>query len=149
MSVKATNWAWETDLPSHLKLVLLALAHCHNGKSNQCNPRVEVIAKMVGREKRAVQQSLKELETGGYIRRKPRRKGPRQASNQYELAMEGVVFLSAVNCSLKGSKRRGPGGDARGIESATHGVAQLPPFEAFISTKTTRRKFKQKWHEIN
>ncbi len=108
MSVDATNWAWETDLPAHLKLVLLALAQFHNGRSNQCNPRVEVIAKKVGRGKRAVQQSLKDLETGGYIRRKPRRKGPRQASNQYELAMDGVVFLSAVNCSLKGNKRRSP-----------------------------------------
>lgn len=101
MSVAASNWAWEADLAPKLKLVLLALAHCHNGRTGQCNPRVDTLAVMVGRSKRALQYSLKELEDGGYIRSIKRRKGARQASNQYALALDGVVFQSARSSTLK------------------------------------------------
>lgn len=107
MSIAATKWAWQSDLPPPLKLVLLALADCHNGKSGQCNPRVETIAGMVGRTKRAVQYTLKDLEARGYICPIRRRKGRRQASNQYALALDGVVFQNAKNSTLKnGTPRR-------------------------------------------
>lgn len=101
MSNAATKWAWKCDLPAKLKLVLLALADCHNGKTGQCNPQVKTISAMVGRSHRAVQYSLKELTECGYIQPIRRRKGARQASNQYALALDGVVFQSAKNSSLK------------------------------------------------
>lgn len=106
MSLKATKWAWETDLPPNTqKLVLLALAHCHNSKNGQCNPRIETITEMVGCSKRAAQYALKELEGLGYIRAIRRRKGARQASNQYALALDGVVFQSATPRTLKPKKK--------------------------------------------
>lgn len=101
MSTAATKWAWQAELPPSNKLVLLALAECHNGKTGQCNPRIETIAEMVGRSKRAIQYALKELCEAGYIQPIRRRKGARQASNQYALALDGVVFQGAKNSSLK------------------------------------------------
>lgn len=92
MSVKATNWAWEADLSPSQKLVLLALAHCHNGRTGQCNPRVSTIVDKTGLGERRVKGILKELREAGYIRPDRRRKGRRQASNQYGLALQGVVF---------------------------------------------------------
>lgn len=92
MSVKATKWAWESELPSGLKLVLLALADCHNSRSGQCNPRIDTIAEKTNRSVRSVQYAMKDLGSMGYIRPIRRRKGARQAANQYELALDGVVF---------------------------------------------------------
>lgn len=105
MSNRAVKWAFETDVPGTLKLVLVALAHCHNGKTGQCNPRIETLAGMVGRSIRPVQYALKELETLGYIHRARRRKGARQASNHYVLALDGVVFQGAKNSRLKGQEK--------------------------------------------
>lgn len=92
MSVTATRWAWETDLPTHLKIVLLAIADFHNGKTGQCNPRVEVIAEKVGVDERTIRRALKALSDAGYIAIAKRRKGHRQASSHYNLALDGVVF---------------------------------------------------------
>lgn len=104
MSYVATKWAWDTDIQPHLKYILLALAHFHSGKTGQCNPKVETIAKMVGKSKRATQTALGQLEDMGYIAKAKRRRGPRQASNHYNLALDGVVFQSAPDRSLKTSK---------------------------------------------
>lgn len=92
MSNVATDWAWKADLPPNLKLVLLALAHCHNGKTGQCNPRVKTLADMVGKKHRTVRYDLKALQEAGYIKPAKRRKGARQASNHYALALDGVAF---------------------------------------------------------
>jgi DNA-binding transcriptional ArsR family regulator len=93
MSVKAMEWAISTDLKNNAqKLVLMILAHSHNGKTGQCNPRVETIARGAGLSERAVKRALKELREMGYVHSARRRRGPRQASNHYVLALDGVVF---------------------------------------------------------
>lgn len=93
MSVKAMEWAISVDLSnSAQKLVLMILAHAHNGKTGQCNPRVTTIARGAGLSERAVKRALKELRDMGYIHSAKRRKGPRQASNHYVLALDGVAF---------------------------------------------------------
>ena len=101
MSTVATKWAWQADLSPSLKQVLLALAECHNRKTGQCNPKVETIATMVGKKKRATQYALRALEKMGYIKPIKRRRGSRQTSNQYALALDGVVFQSAKSSTLK------------------------------------------------
>jgi len=105
MSIAASKWAWQSDLSGPLKLILLALAHCHNGKTGQCNPRVETIAGMVGRSERSVQYVLKDLQAAGYIRPIKRRRGRRQASNQFALALDGVVFQSEKTSPLKNDRQ--------------------------------------------
>lgn len=105
MSTIATKWAWQADLPPSLKLVLLALADCHNRKTGQCNPKVETIAGMVGKSKRATQYALADLQAMGYILPIKRRRGSRQTSNQYALALDGVVFQSAKNSTLRGKSK--------------------------------------------
>jgi DNA-binding transcriptional ArsR family regulator len=101
MSTVASKWAWEADLPLNQKMVLLALADCHNSKTGQCNPRIETLAAKVGLSVRSIQYILKALKKAGYIAPIKRRKGRKQAANQYALALDGVVFQHATSCTLK------------------------------------------------
>lgn len=64
MSVLATTWAWEQELPSHLKLVLLSLAD-HSDDYGLCWPSVECVAKKCGLDERNVRRNLRELERRG------------------------------------------------------------------------------------
>ena len=101
MSTVASKWAWEADLPLNQKMVLLALADCHNSRTGQCNPRIETLAEKVGLSVRSIQYILKALKKAGYIAPIKRRKGRKQAANQYALALDGVVFQHATSCTLK------------------------------------------------
>lgn len=104
MSNIATKWAWQADLQPHLKYVLLALADCHNHRTGQCNPRVDTLAHKLGKSKRATQYALDQLEEYGFIAKARRRKGSRQTSNHYALALDGVVFQNTTGCTLKKRK---------------------------------------------
>jgi hypothetical protein len=67
MSAKATFWAWQQRVKSSHKLVLLALANCHNESTNQCNPSISFIADSTGMNRKTVMNSLAELEKNGLI----------------------------------------------------------------------------------
>ncbi len=101
MSIPAYNWAWRASarLNSTEYLVLLALCHCHNGRSQQCNPKIETLSKMTGLSPRPIRYALVTLEKQNLILRLPQRKDARQASNQFDLACN-PGFQAAVNCSL-------------------------------------------------
>lgn len=62
MSGKATFWAWDQPLKSSQKLVLLALANCHNKDTNQCNPSLQYLCKATGLDRKTVISSLGKLE---------------------------------------------------------------------------------------
>lgn len=70
MSARATFWAWEVDIPSSEKLVLLCLSDCHNADTGQCNPSVNYICRKTSLARATVLKSLKGLNDLGLISRK-------------------------------------------------------------------------------
>jgi hypothetical protein len=67
MSFDAIRWALRQELPTSEKLVLVALADCHNGKTNRCNPAMQTIAKTAGITRRGAINIIQRLEQRGTI----------------------------------------------------------------------------------
>lgn len=72
MSYRATHWAWEAELPTLQKFVLVALADMAD-EEDSCFPGRKRIAAMVGSSVRSVSRALGELEAAGFIIREQRR----------------------------------------------------------------------------
>ena len=69
MSITASTWAWQQELPSSRKMVLLDLAERHNGQTGHCFPSIATIAQRTGLSLRCVQGHLRAL--AARIRRDP------------------------------------------------------------------------------
>jgi DNA-binding transcriptional ArsR family regulator len=68
MSIEATTWAWKQHAANaSMKLVLLALADAHNGKTGQCNPTLARISAETELGQRNVRYHLRALERLGLI----------------------------------------------------------------------------------
>lgn len=67
MSAKATFWAWEQQLKSAEKLVLLSLADCHNADTNRCDPSVKYLSVKTGLNRKTIINSLANLERDGLV----------------------------------------------------------------------------------
>ncbi|MBZ9654355.1 helix-turn-helix domain-containing protein [Phyllobacterium lublinensis] len=91
MSIAANKWAWLQKIDPSAKLVLLALADCHNGSNGQCNPKIEHIAEKTCLSRRAVYEKLQALRTAKLISIAQQYK---EASN-YQLQGEGLAFWGA------------------------------------------------------
>jgi len=89
VSARATFWAWEVDIPSSEKLVLLCLSDCHNADTGQCNPSVSYISKKTSLDRKTVLKSLRSLSDLEILSR-AKVKG---ASNQYFLVIGGSPIL--------------------------------------------------------
>ena len=89
MSARATFWAWEVDIPSSEKLVLLCLADCHNADTGQCNPSVSYIAKKTSLDRKTVLKSLRSLNDREILSRAK----VEGSSNQYFLSIGGSPIL--------------------------------------------------------
>lgn len=88
MSHKATNWAFECrNLRPSAKLVLLALADCHNPK-NGCFPSHGYLAEVTCMSERSVRDQLDSLEAAKLIRRVRINSGKGRQSNRYILGFE-------------------------------------------------------------
>ena len=85
MSARATFWAWEVEVPSSEKLVLLCLADCHNADTGQCNPSVNYICKKTSLDRKTILKSLKLLNDKNWLSRTK----VEGSSNQYFLAIGG------------------------------------------------------------
>lgn len=68
MSIRLMQRAWDTDLPSTQKLVLLALADQANDRGVAW-PHIGSLAKRCGASRRSAFDALAELEAAGYIAR--------------------------------------------------------------------------------
>lgn len=79
MSIEATTWAFSVRVKSGPKLVLLALANCHNGRTGRCDPSIITLCDDTGLSKTAVHRALRDLEAAGLITatRNPPKKGQR------------------------------------------------------------------------
>ncbi len=83
MSARATFWAWEQDVPSSEKLVLLCLSDCHNNDTGQCNPSILYICSKTNQDRKTVLKSLKSLNDRNLLSRTK----VFGSSNQYNLAL--------------------------------------------------------------
>jgi len=72
MSYKYLTPAWEADLPSATKIVLISLADQANDQG-YCWPSVQTLVKRTGLSERSVFAQLKTLEEKGYVTRKARK----------------------------------------------------------------------------
>ena len=61
MSRDMSDWAWDQDLPSSQKLVLLCLADHHNSLTGRCFPSCSTICDMTGLNKKTVPVALQSL----------------------------------------------------------------------------------------
>ena len=90
MSVKLMSIAWEADLKSTKKLVLLALADAASDEG-VCWPSWETIMRKAGISKGALSNALKGLEALGLIKRFSRkRENGSTASNGY-IVLENIT----------------------------------------------------------
>lgn len=72
MSHEATTWAWKAvysrkDIPATRRMVLLALAECHNGQTGQCNPSFDELVRMTGMKRDTITSSIRGLEQSGLM----------------------------------------------------------------------------------
>lgn len=88
MSTQALTWAFEVDLETRPKFVLVALAN-YADEVGECFPSQELIARMTGQSSRSVRTQLAALEESGWVSRKPRygRDGKR-TSDRYTIALD-------------------------------------------------------------
>jgi DNA-binding transcriptional MocR family regulator len=88
MSIEMTDWAWKQALPLGSKCVLVFLADRHNGKTGQCNPKIETIAEATGQSRSSVKRALHELQELGLLTIEPtvNPKTGGKGTNRYSLA---------------------------------------------------------------
>lgn len=93
MSNRALTWAFDQDLKSGPKFVLVALADWADDEGS-CFPGVQTIARRVGAGETAVRENLARLKEAGLIveERRNRASGAR-TSNRYWLQMSGRIDL--------------------------------------------------------
>ena len=118
MSLEATLWAWDLEVPPVTKLVLLAIAdYC--GADQTAWPSYETLSKRTKLDRRTIIRHCKNLEKLGHITIHKRKiKKDTNASNVYELHLaeqyinrsRGSVSqsLGSVSQSLGGSVRESP-----------------------------------------
>lgn len=88
MAHKDIEWAYTLALPAAQKAVLLALAHCMNGKTGRCFPSQKEICRMTGLSLATVKRSLDALEEEVVISRTKTVKGGYQSNDEYTLNHE-------------------------------------------------------------
>ncbi|RLP72306.1 helix-turn-helix domain-containing protein [Mycetocola tolaasinivorans] len=104
VSYKATAWAYELDLPSPRKFVLVALADFAD-EAGSCYPGQERLAAMTGLSESTVRRSIRDLESEGLLATKPRFEGGHRLSNRYLLSIgTQPVTLTGTNRSLTTSQ---------------------------------------------
>jgi hypothetical protein len=93
MSIKATNWVWEKELPPSRKLVLMALADIADDRGYSF-PAVPTLAVKVCMDERSVQRALRKLKGEKLlsIERRFCRDGS-QTSNGYRLPIDTPVAI--------------------------------------------------------
>lgn len=111
MSLKMTTLAWKTDIPHNEKYVLLALAECHNDRTNQCNPGTGSIMKMTGLSKRQILRLIKALETRNLITTK---RASRTSKNEYIFRLPEVTPTTPRRGDTHDTSRGDTDGTSRG-----------------------------------
>ena len=88
MSTKLTGYVWDGCAASGMKLSSVAIMARLADFSNDegvCWPSIETIARQIGAGMSTVRTAIARLEAEGWLTRKARRPGNRNASNVYQL----------------------------------------------------------------
>ncbi|TNL01766.1 helix-turn-helix domain-containing protein, partial [Kosakonia cowanii] len=88
MSTKLTGYVWDACAASGMKLSSVAIMARLADFSNDegvCWPSIETIARQLGAGVSTVRTAIAKLEADGWLSRKARRQGNRNASNVYQL----------------------------------------------------------------
>lgn len=99
MSVKLTSYVWDGCAASGMKLssvVIMARLADFSSDEGVCWPSIATIARQIGAGESTVRTAIAKLEKEGWLTRKQRRQGNRNASNVYQL---NVVKLRAAAIS--------------------------------------------------
>lgn len=119
MSIKLMSIAWDMDIPSTEKMVLLCLCDYADDNGRSCYPAISTLAKRTSKNARTVQRALRWLEQTG-ICDSHERAG---TSTNYTINLGGDI-LSGVTKTTKGGGVVS-GGGRRGVTQSTN----EPPIE--------------------
>ena len=131
MSVKLSSYVWDGCAAAGMKISKVAIMARLADFSNDegvCWPSVTTISRQIGAGESTVRTALAELETDGWLSRKQRRAGNRNASNVYHLnvaKLKAAAHASESDASNSdGSKSDGSKFD--GSESGKNGTFDPP-----------------------
>jgi hypothetical protein len=99
MSVRQSELAWELDLSSNIKFILLELADHADPDGRHVFPSQEFIARRTGYSVRQIRRILHELEGLGLIEPVAYRKGGRGMATEYDLHLDPSTNDKAVKLS--------------------------------------------------
>jgi len=99
MSVRQSELAWELDLSSNRKFILLELADHADPDGRHVFPSQEFIARRTGYSVRQIRRILHELEGLGLIEPVAHRKGGRGMATEYDLHLDPSTNEKAVKLS--------------------------------------------------
>ena len=95
MSTKLTGYVWDGCAASGMKLSSVAIMARLADFSNDegvCWPSIETIARQIGAGMSTVRTAIARLEAEGWLTRKARRQGNRNASNVYQLFLNCQIL---------------------------------------------------------
>lgn len=131
MSNRAITWAYEQDLPSTTKFVLVALADSASNEDYSCYPGQQKLARMTGLDARSVRRHVKKLEVKELIKRERcHRKNGTRTSDRYILKVGDAKW---PDCPMRDDQ---PPEESSGSgEQAANSAQAAPPPP---STETNR-----------
>ena len=97
------TWAWEQDLKTGAKLVLVAIAD-HSDGSGVCWPGHDLIAEKCGLSRQTVVEHIASLEAAGLLRSERTRAGARAGFTRYFLNLESVPSKRPEEASVNVGK---------------------------------------------
>lgn len=102
MSTKLTGYVWDACAASGMKLSSVAIMARLADFSNDegvCWPSIETIARQLGAGVSTVRTAIAKLEADGWLSRKARRQGNRNASNVYQLNVAKLQTVAYAHLS--------------------------------------------------
>lgn len=104
MSIEALNWAFDQNIKSGRKFVLVVLAN-YADETGYCYPSRETIARKTGLEVRAVQAHLNWLDINGFIDRRRRQIGQKVLPNGYFVNWKSADVSERAKIALSNLER--------------------------------------------
>ncbi|HHH0277249.1 TPA: conserved phage C-terminal domain-containing protein [Yersinia enterocolitica] len=126
MSVKLSSYVWDGCAAAGMKISKVAIMARLADFSNDegvCWPSVTTIARQIGAGESTVRTALVELETDGWLSKKARRAGNRNASNVYQL---NVAKLKAAAHASESDTSKSDASKFDGSESGKNGTFDPP-----------------------
>lgn len=105
MSIKLMSIAWDMDIPSTEKMVLLCLCDYADDDGRSCYPAISTLAKRTSKNARTVQRALRWLEQSGICASHTRA----GTSTNYTISLGGDILSGVTKTTKGGGKVSGEG----------------------------------------